>query len=62
MCTYINFKMPINGIPYYSSLDLSPVCIEMLIQPCKIVNIGVLHNEKYNGSSNVLYTGYIHSE
>ena len=37
MCTYINFKMSIYAIPYYSSFDLSTVCIEMLIQPGKTI-------------------------
>ena len=54
--------MPVYGIPYYNSFDLSTVCIEMLIQPGKIVNSGVLRNENYNSSSNVLYTGYVHSD
>ena len=57
---YINFKMPFYGIPYYNSFDLSTVCIEMLIQG-KIVNSDVLCNEKYDGSSNVLYADYVHS-
>ena len=53
--------MPIYGIPYYNGFDLSTVCIEMLIQG-KIVKSDVLRNEKYNGSSNVLYAGYVHSD
>ena len=59
---HINFKMPIYGIQYYNNFDLSTVCIEMLIQPGKIVNSGVLRNEKYNGSSNVLYAGHVPSD
>ena len=43
MCTSINFKMSIYGISYYNSFDLSTVCIEMLIQPGKIVNSSVQH-------------------
>ena len=62
MCMYINFKMSFYGIPYYNSFDLSTVCTEMLIQPSKILNSGVLCNEKYSGSSNVLYSGYVHSD
>ena len=54
--------MPIYGIPYYSSFYLSTVCIVMLIPPSKIVNSSVLRNERYNGSSNVLYDGYTHSD
>ena len=54
--------MPIYAIPHYNSFDLSTVCIVMLIQPGKIVNSGVLHNERCSDSSNVLYAGYIHSD